>query len=67
MNILITISTPTILSHTENGQIILAPGRYEARPLPNAETSRYWALYDSSGIFVGNAAIEVSQNAAKLG
>lgn len=66
MNILINISATTILPHTKTGYLTLEPGQYEARPLPNTATTGFWALFDSSGNFVGNVGIKVIENVAEL-
>jgi hypothetical protein len=67
MSIVITISQPITLPHTQSGEISLAPGEYTARPLPNTDTSGFWGLYDVQGNFRGNIAIQISQDTSKLG
>ena len=66
MAIQIEISEQINLPNTASGSIFLNPGRYEARPLPNTETSGFWGLNDSHGTFVGNIGIGISQGTAGL-
>ena len=66
MSFVITIKEPTVLPHTESGEIYLVPGEYTAHQLPNTDTSGFWGLYDSEGNFMGNLAIQISQGIAKL-